>query len=103
MRMHTGHQMPIPSSRGSGCFLATYPFLIWEVTIVRKFVGFSTAIFLVSISAGAQTDSRASSGQQPQAKQGDTTTPMTVVGCLVKEADYRQAHGLGKGALRGAG
>jgi len=40
-------------------------------------------------------------GQAPAAPQKDSA--VTIVGCVVSETDYRQAHNLGKGALRGAG
>jgi hypothetical protein len=42
--------------------------------------------------AQAQTPSSAQKGRG-----------VTIVGCLMKESDYRQAHNLGKGALGGAG
>jgi len=61
-------------------------------------------VFL-SIAAYAQTAQRPSA-TQPDSKATSrakeaTSTQMTVVGCLIKEADYRQAHGLGKGGLGG--
>src|SRR5437762_11997118 len=72
--------------------------------VFRKIAGFSTAVLFVSISSIAQTNSPSpTKSKQADAKRGDTASTMTVTGCLVKEADYRSAHGLGKGALNGAG
>jgi hypothetical protein len=71
--------------------------------MVRKIAGLSTAVLFVSISAVAQAGQPATTSQQAGAKGSDTGSTMTVVGCLVKEADYRRAHDRGKGALGGAG
>jgi len=66
---------------------------------IRKLAGLATVVFIVT--AFAQTQSRASSAQQGKSAKGDTTRQITVVGCLVKEADYRRAHGLGKAGVGG--
>jgi len=65
--------------------------------------GIITAALLVSMTVSAQTNSRAASDRQAsQSKaQAETTQTMTLVGCLIKEADYRRAHGLGKGGVAG--
>jgi hypothetical protein len=73
--------------------------------LIRKLLGVGTAAVFLSITAFAQA------AQQPSATQPDTkatpqakeaaSAPMTLVGCLIKEADYRQAHGLGKGGIGG--
>ena len=57
--------------------------------------------FLVGTVAFAQSQSRnrSSAAAVPE----NTESTMTVVGCLIKEADYRRAHKLGKGALGGVG
>jgi len=68
-----------------------------------RIAGLTTAAFIVSVAAFAQTDTSQKSTTARNAKAGDTTTPMTVVGCLVKETDYRKAHHLGSGALGGVG
>jgi len=38
-----------------------------------------------------------------KSQKSDQTMTMTLVGCLMKESDYRRAHNLGSGALGGAG
>jgi hypothetical protein len=72
--------------------------LVGTTAFVRKLVGTTAAILFVGAMAFARTTS---SPQQNPAVKGDNTTPMTVVGCLIKEADYRSAHGLGKGGVGG--
>ena len=59
--------------------------------VFRKIAGFSTAVLFVSISSIAQTNSPSPTKSKADAKRGDTASTMTVVGCLVKEADYRSA------------
>jgi hypothetical protein len=66
----------------------------------RKIAGLIAAAFCVSTAAFAQSDSRPASEQKSQVSANST---MTVVGCLMKESDYRRAHNLGKGALGGLG
>src|SRR2546429_7777748 len=77
-----------------------------------RIVGSTAAALLVSIAAFAQTDSRSPSGQPAQsqssqapaqAQKSSAADTMTLVGCVIKESDYRRAHGLGKGALGGSG
>jgi LPXTG-motif cell wall-anchored protein len=69
---------------------------------IRRIAQFTAATFIVGTAAFAQSDTRSSVGQQ--SKNGSATgSSMTVTGCLMKEADYRKAHGLGKGALLGVG
>src|SRR6266496_4116359 len=77
-----------------------------------KIVGSTAAALVVTIAAFAQTDSRAPSSQPAQsqssqapsqAQNSNAADTMTLVGCVIKESDYRRAHGLGKGALGGAG
>ena len=68
---------------------------------IRNIAGLTAAAFMVGTAAFAQSDTRSSAGQQ--SKNENATGSMTVTGCLMKEADYRKAHGLGKGALLGAG
>jgi hypothetical protein len=79
---------------------------------IRGIVAISTAgaaAVVLSASALAQSNNPASSqlaqpsSTQAAAQSTDTTTPMKVVGCLMKESDYRKAHKLGQGALGGIG
>src|SRR5437667_8076120 len=53
------------------------------------------------LTALAQRQSRPPPAQPGKSAKGDTTRQITVVGCLVKEADYRRAHGLGKAGVGG--
>jgi hypothetical protein len=64
-----------------------------------RIAGFAAAAFFVAASGHTQniTDS-SSSSNHASAKAGTTIT-----GCLMKEADYRKAHDLGKGTIHGAG
>jgi len=64
-----------------------------------RIAGFAAAALLVAASGHTQniTDS-SSSSNHASAKAG-----MTITGCLMKEADYRKAHDLGKGTIHGAG
>ena len=66
----------------------------------RKIAGLIAAAFCVSTAAFAQSESRPASEQKSQVS---TNTTMTLVGCLMKESDYRRAHNLGKGTLGGLG
>ena len=66
----------------------------------RKIAGLIAAAFLISSVAAAQSKSAAAQ-QKTQASPPSGT--MTLTGCLIREADYRRAHGLGKGALGGVG
>jgi hypothetical protein len=68
----------------------------------RRIAGVIAAAFFVSTAAFAQSNSRPSTEQQSQSRVAASDT-MTVVGCLMREADYRRAHSLGKGALGGLG
>jgi len=73
-----------------------------EVTMyTRRIAGVIAAAFVVSATAFAQSESRSSSEPQRQASAANSS--MTVVGCLIRETDYRRAHGLGKGAIGGLG
>lgn len=54
-----------------------------------------TAAFVAGVVWGVQADARAAG--QAKAGKGD----MTLVGCLMKESDYRRAHGFGKGGIAG--
>lgn len=66
-----------------------------------RFAGIALAVLLVSSSGFAQSHNKqASSNQNGRSAKANSTA---VVGCLMKETDYRSAHGLGKGALRGTG
>jgi len=65
---------------------------------IRRIAGLTAVTFIVGTAAFAQSDTRSQ-----QSKNESATGSMTVTGCLMKEADYRKAHGLGKGALFGAG
>jgi len=68
--------------------------------VERGTTGMSTALAFLCITlapalvdrATAQTPAGATT---PQAQAADTSTPMTLKGCLVKEADYRKAHKIG--------
>ncbi|SRR5260221_8787686 len=69
----------------------------------------STAVILTVGLAGLAR-AQDSQGAQPQQSRpvqgtpaGEKTGTITVVGCLMAESDYRRLHGLGKGALGGAG
>lgn len=68
----------------------------------KQIAACSSVLFLVSISAVAQTGNQ-TPAPQVHANAADTKTPMTLTGCLVKEEDYRRAHKLGSGALGGVG
>ena len=76
---------------------------------VRRIAGSIATIVFVSAAAFAQSENRSSTARDTQASQqssaraGTTAGSMTVVGCLIRETDYRKAHGLGKGALGGVG
>jgi hypothetical protein len=63
---------------------------------MRRIAGIAVTACLVSVAASAQSESRS-------LQKNDTKQQMTVVGCLVRETDYRRAHGLGKGAFGGLG
>jgi len=69
--------------------------------IAKRIAGSVAAIFLVGTAAFAQSDSR--SAVKDQNHVSDANASMTVVGCLIRETDYRRAHGLGKGAIGGLG
>ncbi|HET9830934.1 MAG TPA: hypothetical protein VFP91_04475 [Vicinamibacterales bacterium] len=73
--------------------------------IVKRIAGSVAAIFLVGAAAFAQSDNRSTAKDQNQVAQpsSDGNATMTLVGCLVRETDYRKAHGLGKGAIGGLG
>jgi hypothetical protein len=58
------------------------------------------AAFCLGITVSAQQNGAA---QRSTDAQLDAKQPMTVVGCLVRESDYRRTHKLGKGALGGLG
>jgi hypothetical protein len=67
-----------------------------EVTMLTRSIGAAvTAAFVAGIVFGAPADPRAAG--QANADKGD----MTLVGCLIKESDYRAAHGFGKGGIAG--
>jgi len=67
---------------------------------VRKIAGSIAATLFVSAAAFAQSEKAA----PPSSTQAENASgSMTVVGCLIREADYRKAHNLGKGALGGVG
>jgi hypothetical protein len=66
----------------------------------RRIAGLIAATFVVSTTAFAQSENRPATGQQSQVS---PNTTMTLVGCLMRESDYRKAHNLGKGALGGVG
>src|SRR5215471_18338269 len=55
-------------------------------------VGFGVAALVVSSATFVQAKSSLAK---------DARTNMTLFGCLIKESDYRRAHGLGKGGLFG--
>ena len=61
-----------------------------------RIAGVAAAALVISTAGVAQTSSDT---HAKSAKAGMTT----VTGCLMKETEYRSAHGLGKGKLRGAG
>src|SRR5436190_7288183 len=67
----------------------------------RRIAGFIAAAFVFSTTAFAQSESRPSSAAET--KVASTEATMTLVGCLIRETDYRRAHNLGKGALAGVG
>ena len=73
--------------------------------IVKRIAGSVAAILLVGAASFAQSDNRSTTKNQNQISQSssDANATMTVVGCLVRETDYRKAHGLGKGAIGGLG
>jgi hypothetical protein len=62
---------------------------------MRGIAGIAVAVGIASVTASGQTNSRD--------KRDDTQKSMTLVGCVMGEPEYRSAHGLGKGALAGAG
>src|SRR5437762_6718586 len=79
---------------------------------MRRIAEIAIAACVVAVpSAFAQSEIQDQHGQakpavrssSPTARKSDTKDSMTVVGCLVREADYRRTHGLGKGALGGLG
>lgn len=66
-----------------------------------RVAGIAAATLFAGAVGFAQTDSTQISPDTNQAiVKGNT---ITVVGCLMKESDYRRAHGFGKGAFNGAG
>jgi hypothetical protein len=72
--------------------------------IVKRIAGSVAAIFLVGAAAFAQSDNRSTATDQNKVSpSSDANATMTIVGCLVRETDYRKAHGLGKGAIGGLG
>jgi hypothetical protein len=76
---------------------------------VRRIAGSFATMLFVSAAAFAQsndrfTPTRETQGSETASTQAENTSgSMTVVGCLIREADYRKAHGVGKGALGGVG
>src|SRR5262245_1592486 len=74
--------------------------------LISKFAGLGLAAVLSMGVAAAQTPQTTPNSQTPTSQTPQTLTEsdvMQVTGCLIKESDYRSAHGLGKGALAGAG
>jgi hypothetical protein len=67
----------------------------------RKIAGLIAAAFLISGGAASAQSKSPADEQRTQASPSNGT--MTLVGCLVREADYRRAHKLGRGALGGVG
>jgi len=67
----------------------------------RRIAGLIAAAFVVSATAFAQNESRPASERQNQPSASNAS--MTLVGCLMKETDYRKAHDLCKGAICGLG
>jgi hypothetical protein len=61
--------------------------------------GTVTAILLAAAIAAAGQSAQPAS----KTKSTQSANSVTLVGCLISETDYRQAHGMGKGALSGAG
>ena len=66
-----------------------------------RVAGIAAAALCAGTIGFAQTNSTQSRSDASQPVVKGTT--ITVVGCLMKEADYRRAHGFGKGVLNGAG
>jgi hypothetical protein len=66
-----------------------------------RFAGIAIVAFLFSSSGFAQSNRNQSSSNQNA--RSAKASPTTVVGCVMMETDYRRAHGLGKGAIGGAG
>jgi LPXTG-motif cell wall-anchored protein len=63
-----------------------------------KIAGMAVAAFVtITPSALAQTQ------PQTQPKKSETAATQTFTGCLMTEPDYRKAHNLGEGALKGVG
>ncbi len=71
----------------------------------RIIVGAGLVALVASLTTFVEATSRVSARQirvsAPNALPSDAQTSMTLVGCLVKESDYRREHGLGKGGLFG--
>ena len=63
-----------------------------------RIAGIAAAAVLAGATLSAQNNGAATSSTK-----NVKDTSATVVGCLMKETDYRKAHGLGKGALGGTG
>jgi LPXTG-motif cell wall-anchored protein len=72
---------------------------------VRRIAGSIATTFIVSAAAFAQAAfAQSEKAAPPSSTQAENAGgSMTVVGCLIREADYRKAHNLGKGALGGVG
>jgi len=70
---------------------------------IKKIAGTGAAVLVVGATAFAQSTNPAPSAQNESSAQADSTRQMTIAGCLINEAEYRQGHGLGQGALSGAG
>jgi len=67
---------------------------------IRKLVGTATAVLFVGAAAFAQTAPSSTTHKESVATR-DTAQAVTVAGCLMKESDYRKAHGLGHGPMTG--
>src|SRR6476620_10542136 len=77
----------------------------------RRMFGLSTAAIVVgSLSVFAQTESRSpiswtqdTAQRVSHAVSHETRAEMRLLGCLIKEPDYRRAQGRGKGSFGGKG
>jgi hypothetical protein len=67
---------------------------------IRKFIGIGAAAIFMMAAGYAQAAQQPSDQATSRAREA-TSTPITLVGCLIREADYRTAHNLGKGGLGG--
>ena len=64
-----------------------------------RVAGIAAAAVLV----GAGVLAQSTNDQSSSTKKASVSANTTVVGCLMKETDYRKAHGFGKGTISGAG